>query len=171
MFRAQTFLVSVGAVSSPCVLRRQYAEERVMVCPYHIPTAHIKHSVVLRSQFCCAGRSWSRTTLSPMTELWWDSTNRAVGELFDILTRRRATANGVQLQRQRSGGSGVVVEEVKCSTAHAPDHQPRGHEIPKQVQLLLDRWESKILALDVQAHKNTHADNTRTHVPTQGSCG
>ena len=36
MFRGQTFLDFVGAVSSPCGLRRQYSAERVIVCPYHI---------------------------------------------------------------------------------------------------------------------------------------
>ena len=43
VFRAQTFMHPVGAVSSPCVLRRQYLERKVVVWP--IPpsyTAHVK---------------------------------------------------------------------------------------------------------------------------------
>ena len=34
---------------SPCVLQRQYAERKVVVCPFH-NTAHITHSVVWRLQ-------------------------------------------------------------------------------------------------------------------------
>ena len=47
VFCAQTFLNPVGVVPSPCVLRRQYSEKEVVVCPYHIPALRTSsHSVV-----------------------------------------------------------------------------------------------------------------------------
>ena len=39
VFRAQTFLESVGTVLSPCVLRRPYSERKVVVCPDPTRTA------------------------------------------------------------------------------------------------------------------------------------
>ena len=47
MSRAQTFLNIVGAVSSFCVLRRQYSEWNVVACPIPFSSsAHAIHSVV-----------------------------------------------------------------------------------------------------------------------------
>ena len=38
----------IGALSSLCVLRRQYSERKVVVCPYYTHhAAHVTHSVVL----------------------------------------------------------------------------------------------------------------------------
>ena len=50
VFRTHTFLDSVGAVISPRVLRRQFSEESHCMSIPHSYTAHIKHSVVWRSQ-------------------------------------------------------------------------------------------------------------------------
>ena len=62
MFRAQTCLNPVGAVSPPCVLRRQYSKRRVVVCPSHISTLRTSNT----PWFCGHSRH------TPFTNLWSD---------------------------------------------------------------------------------------------------
>ena len=63
MFRAQTFLNPVGAVSSPCALRRQCSERKVVfVYMPHSNTAHLKHSVFWRLQ-----NTYTFQVMSPST--------------------------------------------------------------------------------------------------------
>ena len=73
VFCAQTFLNLVGAVSSPCGLRRQYSHWKVVVCPYHFSTLRISNT-----PWCCG---CMRHTLFTVYEqirwieeiCWWET--------------------------------------------------------------------------------------------------
>ena len=76
VFRAQTFLNTVGAVSSPCVLRRQHWERNVVVCPYHISTLRTSNT----PWFCGYRRHTHCTGCKPKYENSFHESNKFTHE-------------------------------------------------------------------------------------------
>ena len=98
VFLAQTFWNPVGAVSSPCALRRQYSKRKVVVCPYHIPTLCTSDT-----PWCCEDRTTYTLAQVVSPSASTNSMNRR-----DFLVRSgQATPisqGGIGTQRTRSHG-------------------------------------------------------------------